>query len=535
MSEKGKKKDKALLDVVMDLLLRRGFIAQAAEIYNNGLAGFFDFLPNGMQLKRNIEKAWREFFVWSSIDPLIYEIEGAVVLPEEVLMASGHVTSFSDPLVSCSKCKAQLRADHLLESQAGMKTEGMTVPQIQEAIKQKALSCPECGGSLAPVEEFNLMLKTDVGSSGNAKRAYLRPETAQSIFCDYKRVYQTMRAQLPFGICQIGSSYRNEISPRQGLIRMRGFTQMEIEFFFDPEEPVHPDYESAKDIKIRLITRDVQRDEKTFDDVVEGTIGDAMKEGVFPNNIQAYFVGKVFQFYQSIGIPYEALRFRHLLETETPFYSKGNFDLEIKLDMGWKEAVGIAYRTNHDLTTHGKNSGNKLEADIQKPGQKEVRKVVPHVVEPSFGVERALYCVLEHAYRPGIEKGAEKRSESDREWDWFQIQPHIAPFSAMVYPLMKKPELTGKALELFSAIKKAGIPVFYDQAGQIGRRYARADEIGTPFCFTIDYQTIEDGTVTIRERDSMKQIRVPVAEGVRILLSLVRREKKFLDLGKPID
>ncbi|NMC04146.1 MAG: anticodon-binding protein, partial [Candidatus Lokiarchaeota archaeon] len=205
-----------------------------------------------------------------------------------------------------------------------------------------------------------------------------------------------------------------------------------------------------------------------------------------------------------------------------------------KLDMGWKEAVGIAYRTNHDLSTHGKNSGVKLEADVQKAGQTQVKKVVPHVVEPSFGVERALYCVVEHAYRPAVAKDAKKKAESDREWDWFQLQPHIAPFSAMVYPLMKKPELTGKALELFSAIKKAGIPVFYDHAGQIGRRYARADEIGTPYCFTIDYQTIEDGTVTIRERDSMKQVRVPLSSGVQVLQSLVRKEKAFLDLGTPI-
>nr|MDO8108887.1 glycine--tRNA ligase [Candidatus Sigynarchaeota archaeon] len=526
-------KKKPMLDVVMDLLVRRGFLVQTAEIYGNGLAGFYDFLPNGIQMRENIKKAWREFFVWSSIDPLIYEIEGAIVNPEEVFIASGHVSSFSDPLVSCSKCNAQLRADHLLEKVVGMKTEGLTTPQIQDAIKKHDVKCTECGGSLAPVEDFNLMLKTDVGPSKNSKRSYLRPETAQSIFCDFKRVFQTMRAQLPFGICQIGNSYRNEISPRQGLIRMRGFTQMEIEFFFDPDEPVHPDFDAVKETRINLITRETQAKEETADDIVEITIGEAMNKGVFPNNIQAYFVGKVFEFYQSIGIPYEALRFRHLLETETPFYSKGNFDLEIKLDMGWKEAVGIAYRTNHDLSTHAKNSGIKLEADVQKANQ-PLKKVVPHVVEPSFGVERALYSILEHAYRPAIEKGAAKKNDSDREWDWFQIQPHIAPFSAMVYPLMKKPELTKKAIELFKAIKAAGIPVFYDHAGQIGRRYARADEIGTPFCFTIDYQTNEDGTVTIRDRDTTKQIRVPLTDCVPVLQSLVRREKKFFDLGTPI-
>jgi len=523
-----------MLDKIMDLLVRRGFLIQTAEIYDNGLAGFFDFAPVGAQFKANIQNAWRDYFINSSWDPLIYEIEGAVVLPEPVLVASGHVASFSDPLVTCDNCNAQVRADHLLENLYGMKTEGMITSQIQDEIKKRGATCPECGGTLSPVEDFNLMLKTDVGPSKNSKRAYLRPETAQSIFCDFKRVYQTMRAQLPFGICQIGPSYRNEISPRQGLIRMRGFTQMEIEFFFDPDVPEHPDYESAKDITIRLITRDVQENEATADDAIDITIDEAMNRGVFPNNIQAYFVGKVFKFYQALGIPYEALRFRHLLPTETPFYSMGNFDLEIKLDMGWKEAVGIAYRTDHDLSTHAEHSGTRIEAEVQLPNQ-PVKKVVPHVVEPSFGVERAFYCTLEHAYRAAIEKGAPKEKESDREWDWFQIPAHVAPYKAMVYPLMKKPELVEKAREVFKALKTEGISTFYDHAGAIGRRYARADEIGTPYCFTIDYTTLEDSTVTIRDRDTMKQIRVHLADCVPIIRTLCRYEKNFFDLGTPVE
>ncbi len=528
----GKKGKPSMLDIVMDLLIRRGFIMQTAEIYKNGLAGFFDYAPIGAQFKKNIENAWRSFFIHDSWNALIYEIEGAVILPEEVLMASGHVSSFSDPLVSCEKCNGQHRADQLAESALKIKAEGMTVAQIQQLIAEKGVTCPDCGGKLAPVEEFNLMLKTDIGPSKNSKRAYLRPETAQSIFVDFKRVYQTMRAQLPFGIAQIGPSYRNEISPRQGLIRLRGFTQMEIEFFFDPDEPVHPDYDSVKDTRIRLITREAQQS-AAVQDATDITIGEAMAQGIFPNNIQAFFVGKVFEFYQSIGIPYKSLRFRHMLEEETPFYSKGNFDLEIELDIGWKEAVGIAYRTNHDLTTHGQNSGNKLDADVQLPNQ-PVKKVVPHVVEPSFGVERALYCVLEHAYRPAVAKDVEKE-EGDREWDWFKLPPHVAPFAAMVFPLMKKPELTDKARQLFKDLKREGFNVFYDHAGAIGRRYARADEIGTPFCFTVDYETVENDTITIRDRDGMKQIRIAVNECPAILRKLIKHELHFLDLGKPIN
>lgn len=525
-------KEKTKLDVIMDLMVRRGFIAQTAEIYNNGLAGFFDYLPIGAQFKRKIQDAWRDFFIHSSWEAPVHEIEGSVILPEEVLIASGHVSSFSDPLVSCEKCNAQHRADQLAESALSMKVEGMSIDQIQALIVSNKVSCPDCGGALAPVEEFNLMLKTDVGPAKNAKRAYLRPETAQSIFADFKRVSTTMRAQLPFGIAQVGGSFRNEISPRQGLIRLRGFTQMEIEFFFDPDEPVHPDYDAMKDTRIRLITREAQAAPAPHE-VTDLTIDEAMQRGIFPNNIQAYFVGKVFEFYQSIGIPYTSLRFRHMLPEETPFYSKGNFDLEIELSLGWKEAVGIAYRTNHDLSTHARNSGEKLELDVQQPG-KPVKKVIPHVVEPSFGVERALYSILEHVHRPAIPKGASSASPSDREWDWFQIPAHVAPFSAMVFPLMKKTELVGPSRELFKQLKQAGIHVYFDQAGAIGRRYARADEIGTPFCFTVDYQTLEDGTVTVRDRDTMKQVRVALDAGAATIRDLVAGRLAFHDLGTPL-
>ena len=525
-------KEKTKLDVIMDLMVRRGFITQTAEIYNNGLAGFFDYCPIGTQFKRNIEDAWRDFFIHASWEAPVHEIEGSVVLPEEVLVASGHVSSFSDPLVSCEKCDAQHRADQLAESALSKKVEGMSIGQIQELIVSNGVSCPDCGGSLAPVQEFNLMLKTDVGPAKNAKRAYLRPETAQSIFADFKRVSTTMRAKLPFGIAQVGNSYRNEISPRQGLIRLRGFTQMEIEFFFDPEDPHHPDYSSAKDTKFRLITREAQATEQPHE-VTDLTVDEALQRGIFQNDIQAYFVGKTFEFYQSIGIPYESLRFRHMLNEETPFYSKGNFDLEIELSLGWKEAVGIAYRTDHDLSTHARHSGEKLEMDVQSPG-KPVRKVVPHVVEPSFGVERALYSILEHVHRPAIPKDSEKHDASDREWDWFQVPARVAPFSAMVFPLMKKPELVDPAMELYKGLKRDGIHVFFDKSGAIGRRYARADEIGTPYCFTIDYQTVEDGTVTIRDRDSMQQVRVPLAGCASTLRALLSDEKRFTGLGTPL-
>ncbi|MHA1372033.1 MAG: glycine--tRNA ligase [Promethearchaeota archaeon] len=522
-----------MLDIIMELLIRRGFIAPTAEIYN-GLAGFYDYCPIGLQLKRNIENSWRKFFIHSSWNPLIYEIDGSALLPQDVLVASGHVASFSDPMVSCVKCNQEFRADQLAESVLNKNLEGLTTEQLQAVIVENEIKCPNCQGLLEPVEEFNLMLKTEIGAGKNIKKAYLRPETAQSIFIDYKRVYQSMRAKLPFGIAQIGRSYRNEISPRQGLIRLRGFNQMEIEFFFDPEDPTHPLYETVKNDKIRLITREAQEKEPPHE-VIEITISEAMNKNIFPNEIQAFFVSKVFQYYLSLGIPHEKLRFRHMLEIETPFYSKANFGLEIGLDIGWKEVVGIAYRTDHDLTTHAKHSGVKLEAEIQVPG-KPLRKVVPHVVEPSFGMERTMYCILEHSYRPKIPKGTKKEKISDREWDWFQLPPHIAPFSAMVFPLMKKPvEIVDKSIYLFKLLKTDGINTFLDIAGNIGRRYARADEIGTPYCFTIDHQTLEDDTVTIRDRDTMKQIRVSITDCTRIIKDLIKYRIKFESLGEIIN
>ncbi|MHA1889681.1 MAG: glycine--tRNA ligase, partial [Promethearchaeota archaeon] len=410
--------------------------------------------------------------------------------------------------------------------------EGLDIEQLSQLITKNKITCPKCGSELSPAEEFNLMLKTKVGASKNSKQAYLRPETAQSIFINFKRVYQSMRAKLPFGIAQIGRSFRNEISPRQGLIRLRGFTQMEIEVFFDPDLPNHPDYEQVKDTSIRLITQDAQLKDMPHE-IIDITIDEAMERGIFLNQFQAFFVGKTFEFYQSIGIPRDSLRFRHMLPEETPFYSKGNFDLEIELCIGWKEAVGIAYRTNHDLSTHSKHSGVRLEAEIQVANA-PLKKITPHVVEPSFGVERAIYSILEHAYRPKVPKGKEKTKPSDRVWDWFQIPAHVAPFSAMIFPLLKKPPLIEKARSLFKELKSSGFDVFFDQKGAIGRRYARADEVGTPYCFTIDFQTLEDDTVTIRDRDSMKQIRVRLEECPTIISALLRKKKTFLELGQVI-
>jgi glycyl-tRNA synthetase len=371
------------------------------------------------------------------------------------------------------------------------------------------------------------MLKLSVGPLRNAKTAYLRPETAQTIFMNFRHVMTTMRAKLPFGIAQIGHSFRNEISPRQGLLRLREFSQMEIETFVDPAKIMeHPAIDEVKNIIINFIPQKPQLEalEKGIagPDGEDQSIEKLLQTGDIINPFLAYYLGKEEIFYETLGVPHEHIRFRHMTPAETPFYSKGNYDVEVKLSLGWKEVVGNAYRTDHDLNTHQTFSKTKLEYD------NEGVKVLPHNIEPSFGVERAFYCTLEHAYRP---------EKLDRDWAWFKFPPKIAPYKVHIYPLMKKEELAEPANKIYLAFKKEGISVLYDKTGAIGKRYARADEIGTPFCITIDYDTIQKhpSTVTIRDRDTMDQIRVPIENSVLIIKDLIEQRKKFFDAGIRVD
>jgi glycyl-tRNA synthetase len=376
------------------------------------------------------------------------------------------------------------------------------------------------------VRDFNLMLGLNVGPYQKSRRAYLRPETAQTIFMNYKFVLNAMRAKLPFGIAQIGRSYRNEISPRQGLIRMREFTQMEIETFVDPEQIMeHPTIDQVRDVVITFID---QPSQLTF--LAEGgeepqgteiTVGEALDRGLIINPYLAYYMGVEEQFYRALGVPHDHIRFRHMTPQETPFYSGGNYDVEVNTSIGWKEVIGNAYRTDHDLSVHMKHSKTKLE--YSEGG----RRFIPHNVEPSFGVERAFYCALEHAYVP---------EGTDREWAWFRFPVLVAPYAAGVFPLMKKEELAGPAFELYERLKKAGLPVYYDKSGSIGKRYQRADEIGVPYSITIDYESIEGSpsTVTVRDRDSTRQIRVPTDTLVKIIGGFRSGDLSFFEAGPEV-
>jgi glycyl-tRNA synthetase len=480
----------------IDLAKRRGFFWQSSEIYG-GMSGIFDYGPLGLLLKRKLINKWRNFF----IEDNIYEIETSIIQPEKVFEASGHLKSFIDPVTQCKKCKSIFRADNLIEEITKEFVEGKKPEELTRIIREKNIKCTKCNGELANVKVFNLMLKTFLSPTEN-ELAYLRPETAQGIFVNFKNILVATRAKLPFGVAQIGTSFRNEISPRQWIIRLRAFNQMEIEWFFDPKEMNHPKFDDVAEVKIRVLTRDAQK-ENGKDITI--TAKEAVDMGIIPNQHQAYYLAKETQFYQSIGLPFEMFRFRHMLPEETPHYSKGNFDLEIKFDFGWKEIVGNAYRTDYDLKNHMEKSGVDLSI-----ARDDSTKVIPHVIEPSFGIERTIYGILLNCYKDDKERG----------WEWFAFPPALAPYTAGVFPLVNKDGQQEKSEEVFNMLKSC-FDVFYDDKGSIGKRYARADELGTPFCITIDYETKENDTVTVRYRDTTKQDRVKIEDLVNIIKQLV--------------
>ncbi|MHA1463173.1 MAG: glycine--tRNA ligase [Candidatus Heimdallarchaeota archaeon] len=500
-----KKENKPLLDKIQDVSFRRGIVFPAADIYG-GLAGAFDYGPIGTLMRQKLINFWRDYFVKSEGH---YEIEGSLILPPKVFEASGHLAKFCDPLVQCKECKSMFRADKIIEDKIEQNADGLAPKELDEIIAKNKLTCPSCDGAFMNAREFNLMLKTQVGSvEGNV--AYLRPETAQNIFINFKRVTHSMRAKLPFGIAQVGKVYRNEISPRQFIIRVREFEQMEVEVFFAEEQLDNPPhFEELADEVLPLLTREMQA--KGIKKSKKVSVADAVQKKLIPNAAMAYYLAKEKILFEEVGVNTELIRFRHMLPKETPHYSGGNFDLEVKLSIGWTEVVGNAFRQQHDLISHEKHSGTKMAV------QHTNGNVIPFVIEPSIGVGRTLYCILESCYR----------ETEDRDWTWFQFPPTISPYDVHVYPLMKKDGMEDKAQEIFEELRGEGFEVAFDTSGKIGKRYARADEIGTPYCVTIDYESLKDDTVTIRDRDTMKQIRVHLEDLNDVLILLLSSEYAF--------
>lgn len=502
------KKESNLMNEVLDVAIRRGFFIPTAEIYG-GVAGEYDYGPLGTYLKRNVIEKWREFFVYDEEN--VWEIDGNVILPEPVLRASGHVENFVEPIARCKKCGTIYRVDKLIEEKLGISVEGYPIEKLSEILRERKISCDECGGELGEIKVFNVMFSLSIGPTGKI-RGYLRPETAQNIFIGFNRIWLATRAKLPFAIAQIGKSFRNEISPRQFLYRLREFTQMEIEQFGTPDIfAKHPRFDEIEDVTINFVPAKGENANKT----VKLKVKDAVEKEIFPNEYYAYFIAKTYLFYRSLGIRDEDIRFREIPDNERPFYSRMNVDVELNLSIGWKEVEGTAYRTDYDLKKHSEHS--KVKLAVQENG----KLIIPEVIEASFGIERTIMALLETFYRP---------EGYDREWSWFAFPPEIAPVIAGIYPLLKRDQFISKARELYLSLRKRKFNVIFDERGSIGRRYARADEIGIPFCITIDYQTFEDDTVTIRDRDSREQVRVPISEIEEILTKLKKGIMTFLDL-----
>ncbi len=497
---------------VMELARKRGFIWPSFEIYG-GVGGFYDFGPLGAIMKNKIIQKWREFYV---IGEGFFEIDSPTITPEEVLKASGHVDHFVDAMVECQKCGEAFKVVDLAREQTGKDIEGTSAEEMGKFIQENEVRCPDCSGEFGKVFDFNAMFRTAIGP-GSKRVGYLRPETAQGIFIDFKRLQRHARGKLPFGVVQIGKGYRNEISPRQGIIRLREFTMAEAEVFFDPEDPHHPMFSELAGEQLRLwLAKDQEKGDKKLTEV---SVEQAIKQGLVQNELVAYYLGITNRFLLELGIPGESIRFREQTSGQRAHYSSETWDAEVSTErFGWVEIAGIAYRTDYDLSRHAKFS--KEDLTIFSADNK--RKVLCHVVEPSYGIDRPFYCVLEHSY------------VSDGKRKYLRLKKWLAPITVGVFPLLNRDDMPEKALELQKSLRSGGFMAEYDDAGSIGRRYARADEIGTPYCVTVDHQTIKDDTVTVRDRDTAAQVRVALTELPKILRSLICEEARFESVGEPV-
>ena len=454
------------MDKIVNLCKGRGYVYPSSEIYG-GLSNSWDFGPLGAELKNNVKKAWWQKFVQEN--PYNVGLDSAILMNSQVWVASGHVVNFNDPLIDCKSCKMRHRADKLIEDWLaenpveGVVVEAMTNDDMVDFINEKKIPCPGCGKTdFTGIRKFNLMFKTHIGvTEDNTTEVYLRPETAQGIFVNFNNVQRTTRRKIPFGICQIGKSFRNEITPKNFIFRVREFEQMELEFFCEPDT-----------------------DLEWFD----------------------YWRSYCRKWLTDLGMKEDCLRLRDHEPEELSFYSKATTDFEYLFPFGWGELWGIADRTDYDLTQHQTVSGK----DMTYYDQENNRRYIPFVVEPSLGVERVTLAFLCDAYDEEVVDEAKNDVRTV-----LRLHPALAPFKAAVLPLSKK--LAGPAAELYHDLQKEFM-VDYDDAGSIGKRYRREDEIGTPFCITVDFQTVgddktpADNCVTIRERDSMEQVRIPIAE-----------------------
>ncbi|MBS3761429.1 MAG: glycine--tRNA ligase [Halodesulfurarchaeum sp.] len=576
------------MKALAELAKRRGFFFQTGSAYG-GVSGFYTYGPHGATLKATVESAWRER--WATREGHD-EIDAPTIMPEAVFEASGHLDGFDDLLVECPACEQSHRADHLVEGQTDIaEAESYTAKEIEGLLAEHGITCPSCGAPLAeePVEQFNLMFETAIGP-GSTNRGYLRPETAQGIFVDFPRLREYARGELPFGVAQIGRAYRNEISPRNAIVRTREFNQAELELFFDPDED-EPDLESVADVEAPLFSAEAQTadGEPSFQ-----TIGAAVESGPIADDWVGYYVGVATAWYDRIGIDLDRVRFRQHQAAERAHYARDCWDAEADVsgpgqDPEWIELAGIANRGTYDLSHHEAHTderyrvfseydeprtverasvepdmaalgpeygsqaadiaaaledlaetdqrafegetvavevdGETVEIPTEQTGfaVEEVtergEQITPHVIEPSMGIDRTVYTILVHAYDEDEIDGEERTV--------LRLPPEMAPTLVGVFPLMDKDGLGEQARNLAADLRAVGLSVTYDDSGAIGRRYRRQDEIGTPYCITVDYESLDDGTVTVRDRDTTDQVRVGIDELAATLAALQDGELAF--------
>jgi glycyl-tRNA synthetase len=455
-----------LMDKIAALCKRRGFIFAGSEIYG-GLANTYDYGPAGTELLRNIRNLWWDNFVHKRDD--IVGLDASVISHQEIWKASGHTSGFADAMVDCKNCKLRMRADHLIEEITKENVEGKTLEELDKIIKENIkIVCFNCGKhDWTPARKFNLLFPVNLGIiEGDQSLAYLRGETAQGMFINFRNVVDSSRVKLPFGIAQIGKSFRNEITPGNSVFRTLEFEQAELEYFFDPQ---------------------ADNWEKLFAD--------------WKNSMWEFIT-------KTLGVNKDNLRWREHGDKERSFYSKKTEDLEYKFPFGFKELWGLAYRTDYDLLQHAKFSKKDLSITDPQTG----KKVMPHVIEPAVGINRLLLMIISDSF---VEEDPSAGSGQGRIV--LKLNPRLAPYKAAVFPLLaNKPELVNKAKEIYKTLR-ADFVTAYDGRGNIGKRYFAQDEIGTPFCITVDFETLENDTVTIRDRDTMKQERIKASELVNYI------------------
>lgn len=441
------------LDSIISLAKRRGFVYPSSEIYG-GLANSFDYGPYGVLLKRNIENYWWKYFVETQED--IVGLDAGIFLNPKVWEASGHITGFTDALIDCKKCKRRTRADHLIEDALDKKVEGLFCKELTSIIKDNKLKCPYCGSlDLTDVRNFNLLFESKLGIvEGEKSKLYLRGELAQGIYINFKNVIDTTRVSIPFGIAQSGKAFRNEITMGQFIHRTLEFDLMEIEYF------IHPNDWKTQFIKWQNV---------------------------------------MWKFALSLGILEKNLRWREHEDHERVFYSKKTMDIEFKYPFGWKEMFGIAYRSDYDILNHAKKSGK----DLRYKDPHTNKSYIPHVIEPTFGLSRLTGIILVSAYT--------EENINNKNRFLLKLNPKIAPIKAAVFPLQKDIKLRNLALKIYQTLKKE-FSVEFDDSGNIGKMYRRQDEIGTPYCITVDFDSLQDDSITIRDRDTMLQERIPISQ-----------------------